>query len=40
VAETFLATVLGGRAEPIAGELKASSARVEAGAELVGLAAG
>jgi len=38
VAENFLATVLGGRAEPVTGELDASSARIEAGAELVGLA--
>jgi dipeptidyl aminopeptidase/acylaminoacyl peptidase len=38
VAENFLATVLGGRAEPISGELEKSTARIEAGAELVGLA--
>jgi len=37
VAENFLATVLGGRAEPVTGELDASSARIEAGAELVGV---
>ncbi|HYD25838.1 MAG TPA: S9 family peptidase [Croceibacterium sp.] len=35
IAENFLATVLGGRAEPIAGEVEASSAQILAGAELL-----
>jgi len=40
VAENFLAKCLGGRAEPIGGDIKASSATVPAGADLVeGLAA-
>ena len=41
VTENFLATCLGGRAEPITGELEASTAEIRAGAEYVkGLAAG
>jgi dipeptidyl aminopeptidase/acylaminoacyl peptidase len=41
VTENFLATCLGGRAEPISGELEASTAQIVAGAEHVqGLAAG
>jgi len=35
IAENFLATVLGGRAEPMAGEVEASSAQILAGAELL-----
>ena len=35
IAENFLATVLGGRAEPMSGEVEASSAQVLAGAELL-----
>jgi len=35
IAENFLATVLGGRAEPMGGEVEASSARILAGAELL-----
>jgi hypothetical protein len=35
VAENFLATVLGGRAEPAGETVAASSAKIEAGAELV-----
>jgi dipeptidyl aminopeptidase/acylaminoacyl peptidase len=35
ITENFLATVLGGRAEPIAGEVESSSAQVLAGAELL-----
>jgi dipeptidyl aminopeptidase/acylaminoacyl peptidase len=41
VTENFLATCLGGRAEPISGELAASSAQIVTGAEHVqGLASG
>jgi len=41
VAENFLATCLGGRAEPISGELESSTAQIVTGAENVkGLAAG
>jgi dipeptidyl aminopeptidase/acylaminoacyl peptidase len=35
IAENFLATVLGGRAEPMHGEVEASSAQILAGAELL-----
>lgn len=35
ITENFLATVLGGRAEPIVGEVEASSAQILAGAELL-----
>ena len=35
IAENFLATVLGGRAEPMGGEVEASSAQILAGAELL-----
>jgi len=35
ITENFLATVLGGRAEPIGGEVEASSAQILAGAELL-----
>jgi len=35
IAENFLATVLGGRAEPITGEVAASSAQILTGAELL-----
>ncbi len=35
ITENFLATVLGGRAEPISGEVEASSAQILAGAELL-----
>jgi len=35
ITENFLATVLGGRAEPIAGEVEGSSAQILAGAELL-----
>jgi dipeptidyl aminopeptidase/acylaminoacyl peptidase len=35
IAENFLATVLGGRAEPMAGEVEASTAQILAGAELL-----
>ena len=35
IAENFLATVLSGRAEPIAGEVEGSSAQILAGAELL-----
>ena len=35
IAENFLGTVLGGRSEPIAGEVEASSAEILAGAELL-----
>lgn len=35
VTENFLATVLGGRAEPISGEVEASSAQIVTGAELL-----
>jgi len=35
VTENFLATCLGGRAEPISGELEASTAQIVAGAEHV-----
>jgi len=35
IAESFLATVLGGRAEPIGGEVEASSAQIVTGTELL-----
>jgi len=35
IAENFLATVLGGRAEPMGGEVEASTAQILAGAELL-----
>jgi dipeptidyl aminopeptidase/acylaminoacyl peptidase len=35
IAENFLATVLGGRAEPMSGEVEASTAQILAGAELL-----
>jgi len=35
VTENFLATVLGGRAEPMSGEVEASTAQILAGAELL-----
>src|SRR5690606_14539252 len=35
ITENFLATVLGGRAEPIAGEVEGSTAQILAGAELL-----
>ena len=35
VTENFLATCLGGRAEPLAGELEASTAQIVTGAENV-----
>jgi dipeptidyl aminopeptidase/acylaminoacyl peptidase len=35
IAENFLATVLGGRAEPMGGEVEASTAQIVAGAELL-----
>ena len=35
IAENFLATVLGGRAEPISGEVESSTARIVTGAELL-----
>ena len=39
IAEDFLATVLGGRAEPVGETLAASSAQIVAGADLVGVSA-
>jgi hypothetical protein len=35
IAENFLATCLGGRAEPMAGELEASTAQIVTGEELL-----
>jgi hypothetical protein len=35
IAENFLATVLGGRAEPMGDEVEGSSAQILAGAELL-----
>jgi dipeptidyl aminopeptidase/acylaminoacyl peptidase len=39
IAENFLATVLGGRAEPVGATLAASTAQIVVGADLVGVAA-